>query len=511
MIDAQDAAFANLMVWQDLNHDGVSDAGELKSLADLGIASINLATAGSNAFIDGQAILGEGSFTYADGSTGSFVEVDFDAALGNTEAANDDEYDDGLDAEHEADNRATANNAAALAASVGFGVATAAASAVAADPLHADDASVALSGDGTAPASGLAADGPDGSEAPVIDPLHGTPGDETTHDDGGSTGSDAPDAHSLAPVDSEATPSPIESLAAAPAGQRRSANNTTIITPDGQPAHAEAASTADHQSVPSSGAAFEELKAEPLPEVKSLVDHDATATTPVAAALHASLAERLATLSALDTNHDGLVDANDANFNQLTVWQDANHDGVADANELSSLADHGINGISLNGVSIEGYLDAQSLLAQTASGAALVAVQGVGRSARQAGQPRFRRPADRRRSLSRSRPGAEGQPAHRLSVRGCERERAGSLRSSARRVVVGSGAAACRCASAVRRTRARPKARRARRRSRLRRRARRRNANDGPAEAAGPNHAEAAAVTIHVDDGAEQAQNHAVA
>ena len=37
------------------------------------------------------------------------------------------------------------------------------------------------------------------------------------------------------------------------------------------------------------------------------------------------------------------------------------------------------------------------------------------------------------------------------------------------------------------------------------------NANDGPAEAAGPNHAEAAAVTIHVDDGAEQAQNHAVA
>ena len=291
VIDAQDPAFANLMVWQDLNHDGVSDAGELKSLADLGIASINLGAAGSNAFIDGQAILGEGSFTYTDGTTGAFVEVDFDAALGNTEAANDDEYDDGLDAEHEADNRATANNAAALAASVGFGVATAAASAAAADPLHADDAGVALTGDSTAPAGGLAADGPDGSEAPVIDPLHGTPGDETTHDDGGSTGIDAPDAHSLAPVDSEATPSPIESLAAAPAGSDDQPN-TTIITPDGQPAHAEAASTADHQSVPSSGAAFEELKAEPLPEVKSLVDQDTTATTPVAAALHASLADR---------------------------------------------------------------------------------------------------------------------------------------------------------------------------------------------------------------------------
>ena len=35
-------------------------------------------------------------------------------------------------------------------------------------------------------------------------------------------------------------------------------------------------------------------------------------------------------------------------------------------------------------------------------------------------------------------------------------------------------------------------------------------ANDGPAEAAGPNHAEAASVNVTVDDGAEQAQNHAV-
>ena len=42
MIDAQDAVFANLKVWVDANTDGVTDAGELKSLTDLGITSFNL-------------------------------------------------------------------------------------------------------------------------------------------------------------------------------------------------------------------------------------------------------------------------------------------------------------------------------------------------------------------------------------------------------------------------------------------------------------------------------------
>jgi hypothetical protein len=41
-IDAQDAIFPKLKVWVDLNHNGVSDPGELFSLADLGITSISL-------------------------------------------------------------------------------------------------------------------------------------------------------------------------------------------------------------------------------------------------------------------------------------------------------------------------------------------------------------------------------------------------------------------------------------------------------------------------------------
>jgi hypothetical protein len=46
MFNAQDAKFAEFKVWQDANQNGVSDAGEVRSLADLGMASINLVSDG---------------------------------------------------------------------------------------------------------------------------------------------------------------------------------------------------------------------------------------------------------------------------------------------------------------------------------------------------------------------------------------------------------------------------------------------------------------------------------
>jgi len=41
-IDVQDSVFPKLRVWQDSNHNGVSDASELKSLAAVGITGISL-------------------------------------------------------------------------------------------------------------------------------------------------------------------------------------------------------------------------------------------------------------------------------------------------------------------------------------------------------------------------------------------------------------------------------------------------------------------------------------
>jgi hypothetical protein len=50
----------------------------------------------------------------------------------------------------------------------------------------------------------------------------------------------------------------------------------------------------------------------------------------------------------LDSNSDGLFDANDDLFDLVQVWVDANRDGVSDASELFGLSELGIKSIHLN-------------------------------------------------------------------------------------------------------------------------------------------------------------------
>ena len=49
-----------------------------------------------------------------------------------------------------------------------------------------------------------------------------------------------------------------------------------------------------------------------------------------------------------DTNQDGVLDAQDEQWDQFAVWQDADSDGVTDEGELRSLGDLGIDSIELN-------------------------------------------------------------------------------------------------------------------------------------------------------------------
>ncbi len=70
VFDSKDAEYANLRIWRDLNQDGISQAGELKTLAETGVVSIKIGSATTN-FNYGDAILAQsGSFTRADGNSG---------------------------------------------------------------------------------------------------------------------------------------------------------------------------------------------------------------------------------------------------------------------------------------------------------------------------------------------------------------------------------------------------------------------------------------------------------
>ena len=77
LLNAADARFADFAVWRDGNQDGVSQAGELFSLAKLGIASITLA--GDLQVVDGKAggniVYATSEFTRLNGTTGDVADV----------------------------------------------------------------------------------------------------------------------------------------------------------------------------------------------------------------------------------------------------------------------------------------------------------------------------------------------------------------------------------------------------------------------------------------------------
>jgi hypothetical protein len=78
-LSSADANFGNFAVWQDANSNGVVDAGELQSLTARGIASISLSTDGIAYSAAGGdvSVAGTGTYTRADGSTGSLADAAF--------------------------------------------------------------------------------------------------------------------------------------------------------------------------------------------------------------------------------------------------------------------------------------------------------------------------------------------------------------------------------------------------------------------------------------------------
>jgi hypothetical protein len=78
-LSAADADYGSFAVWQDANSNGVVDAGEMSSLMARGIASISLTSDGVHyTAADGDvSVAGTGTYTRADGSTGSLADASF--------------------------------------------------------------------------------------------------------------------------------------------------------------------------------------------------------------------------------------------------------------------------------------------------------------------------------------------------------------------------------------------------------------------------------------------------
>ena len=76
-VDAQDAQFADLRVWVDANTDGLTQSGELKTLAEVGVAGLMVSYDESRIAQNGNILDGAGSFVKTDGSVGRMSDAWF--------------------------------------------------------------------------------------------------------------------------------------------------------------------------------------------------------------------------------------------------------------------------------------------------------------------------------------------------------------------------------------------------------------------------------------------------
>lgn len=88
VIDANDAIWSELQIWQDLNGDGVTQAGELKSMAEEGLITLNLAHTPLDVTTpQGTQLPSVGQVTFADGRTSHMFEAIFDTSSSDTRYA----------------------------------------------------------------------------------------------------------------------------------------------------------------------------------------------------------------------------------------------------------------------------------------------------------------------------------------------------------------------------------------------------------------------------------------
>lgn len=97
LVNAADARFAELRIWRDLNQDGESQAGELQTLEEAGIAALHVGkTENSKPLANGNLLADLGSYTRTDGTEGGLGAVS--GKMGDIDLADNPFYSEFIDA-----------------------------------------------------------------------------------------------------------------------------------------------------------------------------------------------------------------------------------------------------------------------------------------------------------------------------------------------------------------------------------------------------------------------------
>ena len=287
-IDKDDERFGEFGVWRDADGDGAVDEGETASLAQVGIASIDLtgtAVNGSTEFGE-VAVINKGSFKLTNGSTREFADAALTYFSASTNLPDLDTSSYGFDRKAKKYRLLVANGAIAVGpkkAQAGI------------DPnANQLGANTVL----------RFKDGTYGMFAPVVLDLDGD-GIEMVHSDKSRAGFD---------YDGDGMRNQTGWLKGDDGFLVIDRNNDGLIT------EASELSLASERDDARSG---------------------------------------LQGLAAMDSNNDGVIDADDARFGELRVWRDRNGNGITDQGELMTLEDAGLASIRLDAVS--GNLEAIKL------------------------------------------------------------------------------------------------------------------------------------------------------
>jgi Ca2+-binding RTX toxin-like protein len=333
VVNASDANWSKLKIWVDANQDGIAEPGEIETMAQAGITSINLKSTPSGldpAATSDSYLVSTASFTRADGSTASAYEVALARELVSTTASS----------------AGASQNWGQVTDQATLGLLPSTTSALVKRTLTSTTAGSAQNVQKTTSSGDPAISSQAASLwSSVLDPA------TDAQDKAEANGSWSASAFTGLPASSAlAIAAEYADSGAAASKQRNlepividfSGAGPTLIDPSQSSVSGNFGHTGTSETVGWVGAsggilaysASGDGQIDPTSDITFRPDFP-DATTSIQG------------LRAFDTNGDGVINAHDASFANFLIWGDKNSNGVADAGETETLSQAGITQISL--------------------------------------------------------------------------------------------------------------------------------------------------------------------